>query len=96
MQSSTSLFVSHGAPNLVIDDIPATAFLKDFGNSLAKPKAILVVSAHFEASRAMVSADAKPEMIYDFRGFEPELYELCYNAPGRPGGRSCRSESWTS
>lgn len=84
MDSDSSLFISHGAPNLVIDDISATEFLRSFGGSLAEPKAILVVSAHFESDTPLVSADRQPDMIYDFRGFEPELYELTYAAPGEP------------
>ena len=82
MPQLPSLFVSHGAPNLVIDTIPATGFLKAYSRTLDTPRAIVVASAHFEAEPARVSADAAPEMIYDFRGFEPELYELVYPAPG--------------
>lgn len=80
-----SLFVSHGAPNLVLDDIPATDFLRSYGAELGAPRAAVVVSAHFEADKPMVSADTAPNMIYDFSGFEPELYEMQYPAPGHPG-----------
>ena len=76
MTSLPSLFVSHGAPNLVIDNIPAAGFLRGYSGTLDTPRAIVVASAHFEAQPARVSADTTPEMIYDFRGFEPELYEL--------------------
>ncbi len=84
MSPLPSLFVSHGAPNLVIDNIPATGFLSAYGSTLRTPRAIVVASAHFEANPAQVSADQAPEMIYDFKGFEPELYELTYPAPGDP------------
>ena len=84
MTTFPSLFISHGAPNLVIDNIPATGFLSTYGEKLGRPAAIVVASAHFEADAALVSADASPEMIYDFSGFEPELYELNYPAPGDP------------
>ncbi len=84
MQSLPSLFISHGAPNLVIDNIPATGFLSAYGQDLRTPRAIVVASAHFEAPAARVSADVSPEMIYDFGGFEPELYEMTYPAPGSP------------
>ncbi|MCH9694470.1 MAG: dioxygenase, partial [Gammaproteobacteria bacterium] len=84
MQSLPSLFVSHGAPNLVIDSSPATGFLGAYGSALPVPRAIVVVSAHFESRQVAVSADAFPEMIFDFQGFEPELYELSYPAPGDP------------
>lgn len=79
-----SLFVSHGAPNLVIDTLPATEFLKAYGSTLDTPRAIVVVSAHFEAEQPLVSSDPTPGMIYDFGGFEPELRELIYPAPGEP------------
>ena len=44
-----SLFVSHGAPNLVLHNSAARAFLAELGTRLTRPKAVLVVSAHFEA-----------------------------------------------
>ena len=84
MTSFPTVFVSHGAPNLVIDDAPATEFLRQFGERLGTPDAVVVISAHFEAGAPLVSADAQPEMIYDFGGFEPELYEMQYPAPGDP------------
>ena len=84
MTTFPSLFISHGAPNLVIDNIPATGFLSAYGEKLGRPAAIIVASAHFGADTALVSADRSPEMIYDFSGFEPELYEMNYPAPGDP------------
>ncbi|MEJ8572915.1 class III extradiol ring-cleavage dioxygenase [Microbaculum marinum] len=77
-----ALFVSHGAPNLVLHESPARTFLAEFTGRLERPKAIIMVSAHFEAERPTVVSDPHPEMIYDFRGFEPELYEMNYPAPG--------------
>ena len=82
--SNPSLFISHGAPNLVLDANPASAFLRNYAESLSPPDAIVVASAHFASDSPAVSADAKPEMIYDFGGFEPELYEMVYPAPGNP------------
>jgi 4,5-DOPA dioxygenase extradiol len=86
--SSTSrlpaLFVSHGAPNLVLQSSAARDFLAGLSGSIPKPKAIVSVSAHFAASRPTVVADPAPGMIYDFGGFEPELYEMVYPAPGDP------------
>jgi 4,5-DOPA dioxygenase extradiol len=77
-----TLFVSHGAPNMVLHDSPARAFLKGLGASLPRPDAILVMSAHFETREPFVVADEKPETIYDFGGFEQELYSMRYDAPG--------------
>ncbi len=79
-----TLFISHGAPNLVLHNTQAKLFLESYGKQLGRPKAILVASAHFETRAPVVSADAHPEMIYDFGGFEPELYQMVYPAPGAP------------
>jgi 4,5-DOPA dioxygenase extradiol len=78
-----SLFVSHGAPNLILGQSAARHFLSELSQALpAKPKAILVVSAHWETSQPRVSAPMRNETIYDFGGFERELYTLTYPAPG--------------
>ncbi|WP_211109990.1 DODA-type extradiol aromatic ring-opening family dioxygenase [Acuticoccus mangrovi] len=85
-----SLFVSHGAPNLVLHNSAARDFLARYAEALPRPKAIVVASAHFEAPGPVVSAASAPRMIYDFRGFEPELYEITYSAPGDPAlARDC-------
>lgn len=84
MSSMPVLFVSHGAPNLAIHKTPAHDFLKSLAADLPKPRAILVVSAHFATRQPAVTTDAKPETIYDFGGFEPELYQMRYGAPGAP------------
>lgn len=79
-----TLFVSHGAPTLAVDDSAAHRFLTTCGKSLGKPKAILVLSAHFEAPTATVTASESPQTIYDFRGFPEALYDITYPAPGDP------------
>jgi aromatic ring-opening dioxygenase catalytic subunit (LigB family) len=61
------------------------ASLKDIPNQLAeRPKAVLVVSAHWEEVRPTVSAAAQPPMIYDYGGFPPHTYQIHYRAPGSP------------
>ena len=79
-----SLFVSHGAPNLILHNSSARDFLGSYGGEMGKPKAILIATAHFESQHPFLTADTKPEMIYDFGGFEPELYKMQYPAPGSP------------
>ena len=70
------LFVSHGAPNLVLHNSEARAFLSQMGEALDAPRAILMVTAHFEADRPTLTTSAKPPMIYDFGGFEPDCARL--------------------
>lgn len=78
------LFVSHGAPSLVLEDTPTRRFLLELGQELPRPKAILCVTAHWETAAVAVSQSPAPEMIYDFGGFSPELYQVQYPAPGEP------------
>lgn len=76
------LFFSHGSPELAIRETAAHHFLKAFGTTLQPPKAILMISAHWETEDIRVGASAAPETIYDFGGFDPRLREIVYPAPG--------------
>jgi 4,5-DOPA dioxygenase extradiol len=80
-----SVFVAHGAPSLALQDDAVTRALRAFGETLDGVRAIAVVSAHWQTRGGIrVNAVAKPEVIYDFGGFAPELYTLRYDAPGDP------------
>lgn len=79
-----ALFVAHGAPTLAIDDRSGADF-KRWGQSLPRPKGILVFSAHWETSRfAFGETKNHDQLLYDFGGFSPELYRVVYPAPGAP------------
>ncbi len=79
-----SLFVSHGPPSMVMDDLPVAGVLARLGRALPRPAAILCVSAHWQAARASVGLAEAPETIHDFYGFPAPLYDLRYPAPGAP------------
>ena len=78
-----SIFISHGPPFIALIDEPATRFLKDLSNILPRPKAIISISAHWEALYPKVSGAEKPEIIYDFSG-PSQLFDLKYNISGSP------------
>lgn len=78
-----ALFVSHGAPTIVIDDTPASRFLREADWLPAAP-AIVVVSAHWCTRGVRVATAAQPATIHDFGGFPEALYRLQYPAPGAP------------
>lgn len=80
-----SLFLSHGSPMTAVMESPARDFLCSLGAALPeRPKAILVVSAHWETAAPTLNAVARNETIHDFRGFPAALYRLHYPAPGAP------------
>jgi 4,5-DOPA dioxygenase extradiol len=79
------LFVGHGHPLNALQKNTFTSALNHAGFELPRPRAILVVSAHWlTRGRVVVSAAEHPSTIYDFGPFHPDIFKVVYNAPGSP------------
>jgi 4,5-DOPA dioxygenase extradiol len=78
-----ALFVAHGAPPL-LDDASWVRELGDWSSTFARPKAILMVSAHWEERPTTLGATRTVPLIYDFYGFPEHYYRQQYAAPGAP------------
>lgn len=77
-----SFFIGHGAPSLAIENNEYTDYLKGLASRFPKPKAIVLFSAHWESREQKVSGASSYETIYDFSGFQKELYQIQYPAAG--------------
>jgi len=79
------LFIGHGSPMNALQDNEFTRFLRGWQARLPRPKAILMVSAHWLTPGATaVGVQANPKTIHDFGGFPKPLFDLQYPAPGAP------------
>jgi 4,5-DOPA dioxygenase extradiol len=78
-----TIFAAHGAP-MLLDDAGWVDELANWARALPKPKAVLVISAHWEAKPATLGATETVPLIYDFYGFPERFYQTKYPAPGAP------------
>ena len=79
-----TIFVSHGAPTLALQDVPARHFLENLAATLPRPRAIAAVSAVFDTRQPCVGGALHPKTIYDFGRFDDRLFQMTYPAPGLP------------
>ena len=91
MSKMPAFFISHGGgPWPWIDDMraelaPLEASLADIPKTLPeRPKAVLMVSGHWETNGFSVMSAPAPKMVYDYYNFPPHTYEITYPAPGAP------------
>jgi 4,5-DOPA dioxygenase extradiol len=83
MTSMPVIFAAHGAP-MLLDDEAWVGELAAWAASMPRPKAILVVSAHWDETPTAIGAVRPVPLIYDFYGFPAHYYTLRYPAPGAP------------
>ena len=81
MSAMPALYIGHGAP-LLLDDPVWSGELAALPNKFEKPKAILIVSAHWESAPISISSPISgTPLVYDFGGFHPKYYQMTYQTP---------------
>ncbi|CUH68207.1 LigB family dioxygenase [Thalassovita gelatinovora] len=91
MSRLPSYFISHGGgpwpwiPQMAAELEPLAASFRAMPDEIGQtPKAVLMISGHWEKDDFAVMHSARPPMVYDYHGFPPETYEIQYPSPGAP------------
>ncbi len=79
-----ALFLGHGNPMNALAHNAYTAAWRHLGASIRRPRAVLVISAHWYVPETGVTVSTSPRTLHDFGGFPDALYQLHYPAPGDP------------
>jgi 4,5-DOPA dioxygenase extradiol len=79
-----SLFISHGSPMLALEPGDSGPALVRLAAEMPRPKAIVIVSAHWESTELLVNGNSQPETWHDFGGFPAALFAVQYPATGMP------------
>lgn len=86
MKRMPAIFVGHGSPMIALDHNELTETYGKIGQEVlekfGRPKAILMISAHWYTRGTLVQSAEKPRQVYDMYGFPEELYQLKYEPPG--------------
>jgi 4,5-DOPA dioxygenase extradiol len=78
-----ALYLGHGAPPL-LEDPEWVAQLSAWAAGMARPRRILIVSAHWQSAPMAISSTHRVPLVYDFYGFPAHYYRMTYDAPGAP------------